>query len=94
MTKNLFDLLTFFFTNLDFKSKKGLWYRREKDGFVVCQFQMFKFDTKGSGFLNFGVSYITGKEKNIPKGEESWDLRGRYKSIIESPNIDEIVLIT
>jgi hypothetical protein len=58
MTENLFEILDSFFGDLNFTIKKRLWYRRENDGFIICQFQGFRFDTKGSGFLNFGLVFV------------------------------------
>lgn len=90
MMEDLFDTLNLFFGTLNFKSKKRIWYRKENDGFIVCEFQRFRFDLQGSGFLNFGVVFIKNKRSTVPKGEASWDLRGRYKGIIEQPNMDEL----
>ena len=88
-TENLFDTLDLFFTGLNFKAKKRLWYKQLNDGFIVCQFQRFRFDSKGSGFLNFGVVFMTkDKRIRVPGGEDTWDLRGRYNAIAED-NIEE-----
>lgn len=90
MTENLFDILNSFFNDLNFKSKKQMWYRKQNDGFIVCKFQRFRFDLKGSGFLNFGVVFTTSNSNTAPKGEDTWDLRGRYKGITEKPNMDDL----
>jgi hypothetical protein len=90
MAENLFDTLNLFFSNLNFQSKKRIWYRKENDGFIVCQFQRFRFDLKGSGFLNFGVVFTKSNGSSAPKSEDTWDLRGRYKSMILQPNMDEL----
>jgi len=90
MSENLFDILNAFFNSLDFKSKKRLWYRRQNDGFIVCQFQRLRFHLEGAGFLNFGVVFTSSNGNNVPRGEETWDLRGRYKRIIEDPYMDEL----
>lgn len=90
MSENLFDILNAFFNNLDFKSKKRLWYRRQNDGFIVCQFQRSRFHLEGAGYLNFGVVFTSSNGNKVPKGEDTWDLRGRYKGIIENPYLDEI----
>jgi hypothetical protein len=90
MAENLFDTLDLFFSNLNFQSKKRIWYRKENDGLIVCQFQRFRFDLNGSGFLNFGVVFAKNSSRTAPKGEDTWDLRGRYKNIILQPYMDEL----
>jgi hypothetical protein len=90
MKADLFEILDNFYINHKFESKKRRWYKKENDGFIICEFQKFKYGSDGSGFLNFGIVFDTAKNIKIPKGEESWDLRGRYKTILEKPNISEL----
>jgi hypothetical protein len=36
------------------------------------------------------VVFTSSNGNKVPKGEDTWDLRGRYKGIIEKPYLDEI----
>jgi hypothetical protein len=71
-----------------------LWHKKFNDGFIVFEFQRSRYDFKrNSGFLNFGISFHLLIKIRAPKGEETWDLRGRLKNLETRPFVDVLFQI-
>lgn len=86
------QILGDFFVELGFSGGKNKWYKKANDGIIVCEFQRFRFDLNGSGFLNFGIVYPTlaRTKLRVPGGEDTWNLRGRYKGLSNLHYSEEI----
>lgn len=94
MLGNFLEILDQFFARHEFTKNKLIWYQKKNDGFIVFQFQKFKYDPEGSGFINFGLVFNTHqKSVKKPGGEDTWDLRGRVPRFGTTPLADGLFKI-